>query len=171
MSKAKFFLSVASVLLLASSFQSCGRHVAVVPAMTLTPAPSHVASPRAVVYKTRGDYQKLVPVILSADRKSLVAYPAVSDVSHLPVPTPLANGWLLDNRGITAHVAFTTWTYEEYAALPATPSAQEIMDHVLDTNPLLEAWLCAPRSTYQGRESELLTPLIEAGFPGCERLK
>lgn len=156
------------MLAVTAGMQSCHRQAAaeLVPATVV-----NMASPRAIVYKTRADYSHHVPVMLSADKKTLMSYPACSDVRHLPVPTPLADGWLLDNRGIGAHVAFTTWTYEEYAAMETTPSRHEIMAHILDADPLVAAYMCAPRHNYNGREQEMLNRLIAEGFPGCERLK
>ena len=43
----------------------------------------------------------------------------------------LDDGFLLDNRGIGANTAFTSWTYAEYMAMPSAPSAAEIMNHIL----------------------------------------
>ena len=37
--------------------------------------------PKAVIYKTNGDYNDNVPVNLNADRTSFVSYPDPSDVS------------------------------------------------------------------------------------------
>lgn len=161
------------IALAAALTMSCHHAKQAVSAAPLAPAfqQSEVASPRAIVYRTRADYSRLVPVLLSADRKQVVSYPARTDVSTRSLPTPLADGWLLDNRGIGANVAFTTWTYEEYRALPATPSSNEILAHIVDADPLVEAWLCQPRATYSGHEEELLNALIENGFQGCTRLK
>src|SRR5580693_4313855 len=67
------------------------------------------ASPSAVIYKTKGDYSKNVPVTLSDDKSKIVSYPAVQDIYYkgaLAYPTPLAKGYWLDNRGINVNSAF-----------------------------------------------------------------
>ena len=74
------------------------------------------SSAPALLYKTKGDYADLVPVTLSEDRLSIVAYPAPSDLAgHLPRPTALAQGYWLDNRGIGPNTAFLKLTYADYA--------------------------------------------------------
>lgn len=135
-----------------------------------TSSPMLQAMPRAFVYKMRADYSQFVPVTLCADRTIVVAYPDRTDIANMPVPTPLVDGWWLDNRGINGRVAFTTWTYAEYIALPTTPTAKEIMAHIKDATPLIEAWECAPRHTYAPNEVKELNALIEAGFPGCTKI-
>lgn len=87
--------------------------------------------PRAVIYKTSGDFDSNVPVTLDAGRTSLVSYPAPTDLTDASTPVRLADGWLLDRRGITPTTAFTRWTYDEYAALPAAPSAEAILAAVI----------------------------------------
>ena len=120
------------------------------------------AGPPGVVYKTTKDYSCNVPVGLSADGTHIVSYPAVSDVRGLPYPTPLADGYLLDNRGIGRNVAFLSYTYEEYAALPATPSPEELMEKVIDKHPLLEIHFLGNRYQYKDITREL-NERIEAG--------
>lgn len=120
------------------------------------------AGPPVVVYKTTKDYSRNVPVGLSADGTRIVSYPAVSDVRGLPYPTPLADGYLLDNRGIGRNVAFLSYTYEEYAALPATPSPEELMEKVIDKHPLLEIHFLGNRYQYKDITREL-NERIEAG--------
>ena len=120
------------------------------------------AGPPVVVYKTTKDYSRNVPVGLSADGTRVVSYPAVSDVCGLPYPTPLADGYLLDNRGIGRDVAFLSYTYEEYAALPATPSPEELLEKVIDKHPLLEIHFLGNRYQYKDIVREL-NERIEAG--------
>lgn len=99
---------------------------------------SHVAGshadalPKAVIYKTSGDFNDNVAVTLDASGKALVSYPAPSDVSASSCPVPLRNGWLLDRRGaIGAHTAFLDCTYARYAAMPSAPSQSEIMNCII----------------------------------------
>ena len=90
------------------------------------------AMPRAVIYRTNGDYNDLVTVTLDASRSSLVSYPAPTDVTVASAPLIMTGGWLLDRRGgIGPNSAFLDWTYAEYSRLSATPSPSEILDHVI----------------------------------------
>lgn len=126
----------------------------------------------AMVYKTYKDYSSYVPVILNAEKNGIVSYPAPSDVFYkgsLAYPTPLAKGYLLDNRGIGLNVAFLDYTYEAYAALKEAPDAKTLLGHIIDRNPLRELWNCGPR-TGNSHEVERLNALIEKGFPECRQL-
>ena len=113
------------------------------------------AGPPVVIYKTTRDYSRNVPVTLNVDGTKIVSYPAVSDVRSLPYPTPLADGYLLDNRGIGQHVAFLSYTYEEYAALPKTPTAAELFEKIIDKHPLVEIHFCGNRYQYKNLVEEL----------------
>lgn len=130
------------------------------------------ASPAALVYKTRGDYFQRVPVTMNASKDSIIAYPDPVDVrlgDQLAVPTKLKKGYLLDNRGIGRNTAFLTYTYQNYAALSKVPSMNQLMDSLLDRNPLTELWDCGPRSQYK-KEVDELNALMEKGFPNCKAL-
>lgn len=87
---------------------------------------------QAVIYRTSGDYNDNVPVTLSADGKSLLSYPAVSDVSPaVSTPVPLKDGWMLDRRGISLQSVFTTYTYLQYSQLPETPSPETLLRKII----------------------------------------
>ena len=120
--------------------------------------PIVAATPKVVIYKMRKDYSRYVPITLSADRKKIVAYPAISDIQiggQFTYPTALLKGWWLDNRGISRYVAFLTYTYEEYAALPATPDPSELMEHILDSDPLTDMRFMGNRYQYKELVDEL----------------
>lgn len=120
----------------------------------------------AIVYKTTQDYSQNVPVILSADKKSIASFPAPTDIYYkgvLAYPTKLADGYLLDNRGITENVAFTSYTYEEYSRLKSAPTETELMNKIIDKNPLLEIVNCGTRAAYKN-EIEDLNKVIKGGF-------
>lgn len=90
------------------------------------------ALPKAVIYKTNGDYNNNVAINLSSDGKRPVSYPAPTDVNSGSAALPLENGWLLDRRGaIGANTAFLKYTYEEYAKLPQAPTTAEIMQSII----------------------------------------
>lgn len=124
-----------------------------------------VPSPPCIVYKTRSDYSQQVPVILSADRKTVVSYPDIKDVyvqGKLAYPTQLEGGYLLDNRGIGPQVAFLTYTYEEYSKLDHTPTADILFGKILDKKPLREMYDCGPRSKFTDPVNEL-NEIIRSG--------
>lgn len=99
-------------------------------AVKAEPAPA--AIPRAVIYRTNGDYNDRVMVILDSSRTSLVSFPAPSDVTRSSSPLVMAGGWLLDRRGgIGYNSAFLDWTYADYSALPSAPSPSEIVAHII----------------------------------------
>lgn len=130
-------------------------------------SPSPQAAPPVVIYKTTKDYSRHVPVGLSEDGTRIVSYPAVSDVksgNRYPYPTPLEDGYLLDNRGIGRNVAFLSYTYEEYAALPATPSGSELLEKVIDKHPLVEIHTCGNRYQYKDLVKELNEQIREGKF-------
>lgn len=88
--------------------------------------------PRAVIYRTNGDYNDNVSVTLDASRTALVSYPDPADVTSASSPVAVGDGWLLDRRGgIGPNSAFLGWTYSEYSNLPAAPSPSEILAHII----------------------------------------
>ncbi len=87
--------------------------------------------PKAVIYKTSGEYNNNVPVTLSDDGKQIVSYPAPTDLTDESTPVTLIDGWLLDRRGVSKNSVFTDYTYEQYRALEQAPSPQELLEHVI----------------------------------------
>lgn len=78
--------------------------------------------PKAIAYKTSGDYQFNVPVNIDPSTGRLTSYPAPTDVHPATSsPVSLDGGWLLDRRGVGLNTVFTTYTYSEYHGLPAVP--------------------------------------------------
>ncbi len=103
-----------------------------------------VAAPPIVIYKMNKDYSENVPITLTDDGDAIASYPHPRDVytrGELAKPTQLAKGYWLDNRGINEHVAFLSYTYEEYAALPDAPSFDDIKAHIIDRDPIKEMWI------------------------------
>lgn len=101
--------------------------------------------PKATVYRMAGAATTAnVPVLVNS-AGNIVSFPAPGDVVGQE-PIALADGWLLDRRGIGPGSRFTRWTYAEYASLPTAPSLSEIKDaiipgarpvdiHILDMTP------------------------------------
>lgn len=86
--------------------------------------------PKAIVYRTTDNCSDLVPVTLTPDGRSILTYPAPTDLTAQSQPIQLADGWWLDRRGISADSHFTDYTYQEYRSLAKAPSPQELMSHL-----------------------------------------
>lgn len=109
------------------------------PAATVPPVPLSApgaepmrrALPMAVLYKTNGDYNDNIPVTLNAAGTTVVSYPAPTDITELSTPLPMADGYLLDRRGVTPNTRFLRYTYAQYRALPSAPSPAQILESVI----------------------------------------
>ncbi|MDE7407040.1 MAG: hypothetical protein K2M76_01360 [Muribaculaceae bacterium] len=121
--------------------------------------------PRAVIYKMNGDYADYVPVTLSADGKTIISYPAPSDVSKASRPVKLDDGYWLDHRGIGEGTCFTSYTYAEYASLKQTPSPSDIMKRLKPEARVTEI-VQLPVAVSQATP-QYCNQLINAGLPGC----
>ena len=114
--------------------------------------------PHVLVYKTRADYHKLVPVVLSDDKSRIVSYPDPHDIKVAGkklLPTTLHKGYLLDNRGISTNTAFINMTWEKYAALPAAPAATELYAMISDKDPITELCDCGSKNAGKGTAAEI----------------
>jgi len=124
-----------------------------------------IPGPKVIIYQTKKDYSKFVPVILSDDKKTIESYPDIRDVYYdgkLAYPTQLHDGYLLDNRGISLNVAFINLTYEEYSTLPETPRLQQLLNMITDADPIVVMYNCGSRSSYKDIVKEL-NARIDAG--------
>ncbi|MCQ2279798.1 MAG: hypothetical protein MJZ49_03220 [Bacteroidales bacterium] len=135
------------------------------------PAAVGVPSPPTFIYKTKKDYSQYVPVGYAS--KHITSYPDPRDVKvgdKLMTPTALADGYWLDNRGISTETAFLSYTYEEYAALPSVPN--DLYQKLLDTDPITEMWDCGPRHTWENPEKDI-NKLIKTNQleSRCRRIK
>ncbi|MBS1686657.1 MAG: hypothetical protein JSS76_18100 [Bacteroidetes bacterium] len=136
-------------------------HTAPVPPRPATYRPTA----HAIVYKTKGDYTQYVPVTLTDDGTSIASYPDPSDVYYqgkIATPTLLADGYLLDNRGLTPHSAFIRITYEDYAKLKEVPSVKELNKLVIDRAPFTEMYDLGERNQYPDLTGGLNT-IIKGG--------
>jgi hypothetical protein len=136
--------------------------------------PTFSPSPKAIIYQTKKDYSNLVPVILSEDKKSIQSYPDIKDIyfnGKLAYPTPLHKGFWLDNRGINSNVAFIKLTYEEYSKLPKTPLPEELMNMIIDYQPIVSMYVCGPRSAYLDIVQEVNIKIDAGDFSGFLKVK
>ena len=113
--------------------------------------PQYVPGPHTMVYKTKADYNNLVPIDLSDDKTQIMSYPDPTDVkteNGYHTPTPLHKGYLLDNRGVGKNTAFLKMSYEEYAKLKTPPTLQELFDMILEKDPLTELCDCGLKTAF-----------------------
>lgn len=99
----------------------------------LRPSLSHgpvAVMPKAIIYKTSGDFRQNVPVQVNADG-TLLSYPAPSDIPENAAPVQLESGWLLSPVGVGPQTVFTTYTYDEYRSLSQPPAPEEILKAVI----------------------------------------
>lgn len=132
-----------------------------------------MATPPVIVYKTKNDYSKNVPVILSEDKTKIVSFPAQRDikkVEEFAYPTKLANGYLLDNRGISQNAAFLKFTYEDYYNMDNIPDAARLMNYILDKEPFTEIYQCGRRGDYKNLEEELNQKIESGKLKECTSL-
>lgn len=126
------------------------------------------ALPKAVVYRTNGNFIHNVPVTLSADRKEIVSFPAPTDITEGSLPVELDNGYLLDRRGVGPNTAFTTYTYKEYSELKTAPSLKELKEAIIGGAEVVELVVLPMTLTTALDEIPECNRLVKEGFPGCE---
>lgn len=124
--------------------------------------PADANQPPLYIYQTKADYHRLVPIALSDDRKSVVSYPDPSDLRYGIPPEKLAQGYWLDTRGIGLQVAYTNYTYKEYAALSAPPSMDTLMARLVDADPITRFCQCGTWHDYGNIKKEI-NQLIRKG--------
>ena len=133
-----------------------------------------LAGPPVIIYKTRSDYYKNVPVILSEDKSMITSFPGRSDIMYkgnFAYPTALREGYLLDNRGISKNVAFLDYTYEDYGKLEKTPDAGELYKHIIDDDPITEMYHCGSRYDFNNLVDELNSKIASNDFKSFKKLK
>jgi len=135
---------------------------------------SAVPGPPTIVYKTKADYFNNVPVLLSNDKQTIIAYPDPKDLTldnKLCLPTQLEKGYLLDNRGISVNVGFLNISYLEYSRLATSPSLNELRKLLLDTNPLVELYDLGLSYNYKDRKEEINQIIRRNQLINFKRLK
>lgn len=123
-------------------------------------------TPQVLVYKTKGDYKTLVPIILNEEKTKIMAYPDPKDLitgSGLSLPVSLHKGYLMDRRGIDRQSAFIKMTYKRYSQLKKTPTPDELFAQIVDNDPLTEMYNCGPRND-QKNSVKLINEYIDKGI-------
>lgn len=125
-----------------------------------------VAQPRAVVYRTVGDYRNLVPVTMATNGKTIASFPDPTDVRGC-APIELRDGYLLDRRGVSERTAFLDYTYEQYAALSTPPTLAELQRHIVDASPMAELYRLPISSSEAQADTARCNAIIAGGFKDC----
>lgn len=125
------------------------------------------ALPPARVYRTNGDWNDLVPITLNFMRTVIVSYPAPTDISASVAPVPLADGWLLDRRGVGRDTAFTSYTYADYEALPQVPTTDDLWRSIVKGARVTEVVELPMTLSAAVADTAACNRLISEGFPGC----
>jgi hypothetical protein len=166
-----FIFLLVSVLM----WSSCSKKVT--PGTTAAPEKQKqavVASPPCIIYRTKENFNKNIPVGLSEDKSAIISYPDIKDIYYkgeLAYPTELKDGFYLDNRGIGPNVAFTEFTYESYARLDKTPSSDELFGRIISNDPLTDMYQCGTRSQYADPAKELNDIITSGKLDKCKKLK
>jgi hypothetical protein len=106
------------------------------------------ALPITVIYKTKANYSRLVPIGLSDDKSQIVSYPHPKDVvidSSIVYPVSLGENYWLDKIGIGANVAYLGVGLKEYAELNEPLSMETMMSLIIEKDPLIKLCDCGPR--------------------------
>lgn len=126
-----------------------------------------------IIYQTKGDYYLNVPVTMNEAKDKIVAYPGPADLVFEgdPVyPVRLRGTFLLDRRGIGPNTVFTSYSYEEYIALDAPPTIEELLDHIIDRDPFESMYRCGEKGDYADLVKQLNVKIRE-DCKDCEKMK
>lgn len=123
-----------------------------------------------IIYKTNADFSDKIPVAVSKQTKKIVSYPALGDIylnGKLAKPTKLDNGYWLDNFGVSAHSAYTSYSFDDYAKLEKAPKLDSLTMSIIEYNPIVEIYHCGSRSDFSTIDE--LNALVKSGFKNCKR--
>lgn len=127
--------------------------------------------PKARIYRTNGDYNNYVPITVNADRTAVTSFPAPTDLTERSKPIALADGWLLDRRGIGTSSVFTDYTYADYMALNHAPSPEELLRHIIPGAEITEIAELPILSSKAFSDPDICLPYINDGLRDCRIIK
>jgi hypothetical protein len=76
-------------------------------------------------------------------------------------PDELVDGYLLDKRGINEHAAFLKFTYEDYYNMDNIPTAERLMNYILDDDPFIEIYDAGKKGQYKNIIDDLNTMILQ----------
>jgi len=132
------------------------------------------SGPPTMIYKMREEsYKFLVPVMLSANRSKIIAYPSKQDLyknNAYTYPTELIREYFLDNRGINAQTALLKLNYEMYLKLEDGFSANDLFVQIKDKNPFIELYDCGNRFKFKDEVKEINQMILKNKLKNCKCL-
>lgn len=132
----------------------------------LTAEPSRML-PRATVYRMAGNATAANVPVQVGESGNIVSFPSPSDVKGAE-PLALANGYLLDRRGINANSRFTRWTYAEYGALASAPGPDELKAAIIPGARAVDIHVLEMTPWEAAADTAAINRLIEANFRTSE---
>lgn len=97
-----------------------------------------------VIYKTKANFDRLVPIAVAGEPPRLASYPDPTDLKFSDGsyrhPLHLKEGYLLDRKGVGPQTVFLRLTYEAYCAQPPDPST--LLSLIAESDPMEEIWHC-----------------------------
>jgi hypothetical protein len=164
------------VVMLISSCHCCKKNQTVAEKKSESiSSTKQITGPATVIYKTKADYSKFIPVVLSDDGSKIISYPDpqdVKDADMLRTPSALHQGYWLDNKGISLKTVFINITYEEYSKMASPPSLQEMYSKIIDKNPFTEFYACDLRASFGVNIIDAVNDMIDKGnLKNCKCLK
>jgi len=132
---------------------------------------AQIIHPQILIYKTKKDYSQNIPVEMNNEKTKITGFPAPSDIrinGELQTPILLDKGFLYDRRGVSMNTVFLKITYEEYSKLKKALSVEEMMQMIIDKNPMVDLYYCPSLNSASSVES--MNTLINSGFPECKHI-
>ncbi len=124
-----------------------------------------------IIYKTKKNYSQNVPIQMNKERTKITGFPAPSDLKingELQTPIALDQDYFYDRRGISINTVFIKMTYEEYSKLKKAPSTDELMNMIIEKNPMVELYYCPDLK--QGADVKAMNILIKDNFSECKKV-
>ena len=127
--------------------------------------------PVAWVFKLSGDFSDKVPVTMNEDQTEIVAYPSIEGIMQKK-PTPLGNGYFMDNGLINPNVVFINMKIEEYAALKTAPSLATMQELIISKQPFERICNCGNKAAIY-EPVKTLTTMVKSGEleKKCKKIK
>lgn len=154
-----------------------GRDVTAVPADATTGTTTLIggqrpvaALPKAIVYKTNVEVDDRVPISVDEEGGTVLSYPAPTDITGASAPIRLADGYLLDRRGISRSSRFLQLSYEEYRSLGQVPSTEELLGRVIPEARVVEIWQLPMRLSDAVSDTASVNAIIRNDFQDCRLL-
>jgi len=134
---------------------------------------NYIQNPPLLIYKTKKDYFKNIPIVLTSDKKEIASYPHPIDIfykNNLAYPTQLVNNYFIDNRGLSVHSVFTNYEYDGFSKLKSVPTEIEFLKNIIDDNPFLELYHCGCRNDYKDEVTTMNQVIRKRLLRNCKSL-